>query len=79
MRQEYDRGRRGSAIRLFWGQSSWAGGGLKNRAKRGDTRALPFYKFTHNNQLKVSMDDGGGVGENAWLERKAQGGCRVAG
>jgi hypothetical protein len=27
----------------------------KNRAKRGDARALkwpPFYKFTHNNQLK---------------------------
>jgi hypothetical protein len=24
-------------------------------------------QITHNNQLKVGVDDGGGVGEDAWL------------
>ena len=59
-------------------------GGRNERGRKieGDARALkwpPFYKFTHNNQLKVGDDDEGEVGENAWLGRNEQGGCRVVG
>ncbi len=63
---------------IIFGAIKLGGGWLKNRAKRGDTRTLPFYKITHNNQLKVGMDDGEGVRENAWLERNVQVGCHVA-
>ena len=34
-------------------------------------------QITHNNQLKVGVDDGGGVGEDAWLGRNVQEGRRV--
>ncbi len=47
--------------------------GVENSAERrgegGDAWALgwpPFCKFTHNNQLTVGVDDGGGVGEDVW-------------
>ena len=36
-------------------------------------------QITHNNQLKVGVDDGGGVGEDAWLGRNVQEGRRVVG
>jgi hypothetical protein len=36
-------------------------------------------QIRYNYQLKVGVDDGGGVGEDAWLGRNVQGGRRVIG
>jgi hypothetical protein len=40
---------------------------------------VAILQIRHNNQLKVGMDDGGGVGEDTWLGRNVQGGRRDIG